>query len=208
MRTESLISPVFAIATCVALCFFTISSVDQLEDSIRNSKYSVFVDEYQVEETVDYMLHEQLTESIDDSEEILDDLKDGLNEIEDEDDKKNAIAKLENLERKLNIQKNDLALVEDSNFSSVKAIALAAIILILEIGHKVLSKILGKKKDETPAEAAPAEPAVVVEEKPAVEAPVEETPVEETPVEETPVEEAPAEEAPVEAPAEEATTEE
>lgn len=180
---EAIVGPIIAIVACIALTMFTINSVNDLDKSILNNEYSVFVGEYAVKDTADYERYEELDEKIDEYEEFLKDADEEIAEITDEDEKENAIAIRDLVTREMNVAKNERTLLEESDYSVVKYVALFAIILALQIGHKVIAKIDEKKKGVLPeatAEEAKEEPkaeeAAVPAEEPAQEpeaAPVE-----------------------------------
>ncbi|MBR5143494.1 MAG: hypothetical protein IKW53_00450, partial [Clostridia bacterium] len=158
---EAIVGPIIAIAACIALSVFSINTVADLDKSIINNEYSVFVGEYAVEDTVDYELHEELTEKIEEYEEFLKDADEDIAEITDEDEKENAIALRDLLVRKMNVLKNKRALLEENDYSATKYVVLFAIILVLQIGHKIVSKIFEKKNSSslpTPTEEAKEEP--------------------------------------------------
>ena len=176
---EAIVGPIIAIAACIALSVFSINTVEDLDKSIINNEYSVFVGEYAVEDTVDYELHEELTEKIEEYEELLKDSDEEIAEITDEDEKENAIAIRDLLVRKMNVLKNKRALLEESDYSAAKYVVLFAIILVLQIGHKIISKIFEKKNASlpTPTEEGKDEPKaeeeVAPEEEPVAEPTVE-----------------------------------
>ena len=147
---EAIVGPVIAIAACIALSVFTINNANDLDKSILNSEYNVFVGEYAVEDTVDYELYEELEDSIEEYEEFLKDADEEIAEITDEDEKENAIAIRDLVVRQMNVAKNKRALLLESDYSMIKYIALFAIILVLQIEHKVIAKIDEKKKSLIP----------------------------------------------------------
>jgi hypothetical protein len=173
---EAIVGPVIAIVACIALTMFTINNADDLDKSILNNEYSVFVGEYAVKDTVDYDRYEELEEKIEEYEEFLKDADEEIAEITDEDEKENAIVIRDLVTREMNVAKNERTLLEESDYSVVKYVALFAIILALQIGHKVIAKIDEKKKGVLPeatAEEAKEEPkaeeAAVPAEEPAQE---------------------------------------
>jgi hypothetical protein len=147
---EAIVGPIIAIVACIALTIFTINNADDLDKSILNNEYSVFVGEYAVKDTVDYERYEELEEKIEEYEEFLKDADKEIAEITDEDEKENAIAIRELVTREMNVAKNERALLEESDYSVVKYVALFAIIFALQIGHKVITKIDEKKKSLLP----------------------------------------------------------
>ncbi len=182
---ESLVSPVLAIVACIVISIFTVSSVNQLESSIIDGKYSVFIGEYEVEDTVDYKEYQELEDAIVDFEDALKEADEDIPEISDEENKKDALALRDMIERCMNIAKNKQAVLESSSYPSAKIITLLAIILILEIGHKVFDKFFYKKKENTEdALAAETNSEKNSHEKtPALEVSDEEASVDETPAE-------------------------
>ena len=173
---EAIVGPIIAIAACIALSVFTVNSVKDLDKSIIDNEYSVFVGEYAVKDTADYERYEELEEEIEEYEEFLKDSDEDIADITDEDEKKEAIALRDLIVRQMNVAKNEKALLEESDYGVAKYVALFATILVLQIGHKVIAKIDEKKKGALPEATAEevkeepkAEEAEAPEEEPATE---------------------------------------
>ena len=147
------------LAITIFLSVFTVTDIDGLNGTIKSGDYKPFKSEYTVEGTYDHQLYNELTESEKLADEAITELNKQISDITDEEEKKAAVAFLDNLVRAKGCLANAKAELEETDLPYTTLIILAAVVIILEAANSFAAPKLAKLIPAPAAAPAAAEEA-------------------------------------------------